>query len=148
MDLKLSNKINTLVIHVMQNQTEDLFFLLLLLVFFGNDLVSAIILLLPLKEFSCSCVHVSCLFSHVFLTAQEKGVETQENEHVKNVKWTGKSKEVFERRQRQSRSYCRNRNVAASHRLATELKQERVDWSYLCSVYVIGTLSLFWLFTD
>lgn len=59
------------------------------------------ILLLPLKEFSCSCVQVSCLFSHVFLTAQEKDLETQKNEHVKNVKWTGKSKEVFERRQRQ-----------------------------------------------
>lgn len=69
MDLKLSNKINTLVIYVMQNQTEDLFFLIQ--GFFGNYAVFAIILLLPLKEFSCSCVQVSCLFSHVFLTAQE-----------------------------------------------------------------------------
>ncbi len=29
MDLKLSNKINTLVIYVMQNQIEDLFFFLI-----------------------------------------------------------------------------------------------------------------------
>lgn len=77
MDLKLSNKINTLAIYVMQNQIEGLF-IFFNLGFFGNYLVSAIILLLPLKEFSCSCVQVSCLFSHVFLTAQEKGVETRE----------------------------------------------------------------------
>lgn len=103
MDLTPSNKINTLVIYVMRNQTEDqiFFFFFFNLGFFGNYPVFAIVLLLPLKEFSSSCVQASCLFSHVVLTAQEKWVETQENEHATNVKWTGKSEEGIKRRQRQ-----------------------------------------------
>ncbi len=99
MDLKLSNKINTLVIHVMQNQIEDLIFLYL--VFFW--------------KLSSVCDHFIAPSEGVFLQRCSRFVPVQpclshcsgkrsrntKNEHVKNVKWTGKSKEVFERRQRQ-----------------------------------------------
>ncbi len=145
MDLKLSNKRNTLVIHVMQNQTEDLFFLYL--VFCGNYLVSAIILLLPLKEFSCSCVHVSCLFSHVFLTAQEKGVETQRMSMWKMSNEQVKAKKCLREDRDRAEVIVGTETLLPS--TGWQQNWNRKEWTCLiCALYMWCALSLFWSFTD